>query len=85
MSEDEFVAFLRTAFFNQAELSLDGAIHQCMDWRHMPEMFNAGHAIYSELWGCSYPLPCGNTSGRGFRFPATDAGDVLAGRLPARC
>jgi DNA modification methylase len=50
MSEDEFVAFLRTAFFNQAEFSLDGAIHyQCMDWRHMREMLKAGHAVYSEL------------------------------------
>jgi hypothetical protein len=46
MSEEEFVAFLATAFRNQAEVSLDGAIHfQC----HMGEMLKAGHSVYSEL------------------------------------
>jgi DNA modification methylase len=50
MNEEEFVAFLATAFRNQAEVSLNGAIHyQCMDWRHMGEMLKAGHAVYSEL------------------------------------
>jgi 16S rRNA G966 N2-methylase RsmD len=50
MTEAEFVEFLRTAFFNQAEFSVDGALHfQCMDWRHMREMLAAGHAVYSEL------------------------------------
>ncbi|MFL5220633.1 MAG: site-specific DNA-methyltransferase [Microvirga sp.] len=50
MSEEEFVAFLATAFRNQAEVSLDGAIHfQCMDWRHIGEMLKAGHSVYSEL------------------------------------
>ena len=50
MSEEEFVDFLATAFRNQAEFSLNGAIHyQCMDWRHMREMLAAGHAVYSEL------------------------------------
>src|SRR5215207_4894029 len=50
MSEEEFVTFLATAFRNQAEVSLDGAIHfQCMDWRHIGEMLKAGHSVYSEL------------------------------------
>ncbi|MFL5109872.1 MAG: site-specific DNA-methyltransferase, partial [Microvirga sp.] len=50
MSEEEFVAFLAAAFRNQAEVSLDGAIHfQCMDWRHIGEMLKAGHSVYSEL------------------------------------
>jgi DNA modification methylase len=50
MSEDEFVAFLTAAFRNQAEFSMDGAIHfHCIDWRHMGEMLKAGHSVYSEL------------------------------------
>ena len=54
MSEEEFVAFLATAFRNQAEVSLDGAIHfQCMDWRHIGEMLKAGHC---GLFGAQEPL-----------------------------
>lgn len=50
MSPAEFVAFLRTAFGHAATWSMDGAIHyQCMDWRHMGEMLEAGHAVYSDL------------------------------------
>lgn len=50
MSSEEFTAFLTMVFRNQAEVSLDGAIHyHCMDWRHMGEMLRAGHAVYSEL------------------------------------
>jgi len=50
MSESEFTGFLQTAFRNAADVSMDGAIHyQCMDWRHVEEMMNAGRAVYSEL------------------------------------
>lgn len=50
MSTAEFAGFLRTAFGNMADVSLDGAIHYiCMDWRHMGEMLQAAHGLYSEL------------------------------------
>lgn len=50
MSVSEFTVFLRTAFRNLAEASLDGSIHfLCMDWRHMTEMLAAGEAVYDEL------------------------------------
>ncbi|KQM89224.1 DNA methylase N-4 [Sphingomonas sp. Leaf22] len=50
MSQAEFTAFLRTVFANAATVSQDGAIHyQCMDWRHMAEMLEAGHSVYSGL------------------------------------
>ena len=48
MSEAEFEAFLAAVFRNQAEYSIDGAIHfQCMDWRHMSERDEpAGHVCW---------------------------------------
>ena len=50
MSRREFTEFLMAAFRNQAEFSINGAIHyQCMDWRHMGEMLEAGEAVYSDL------------------------------------
>lgn len=50
MTGDEFTTFLRTSFENLAKYSVDGSIHLlCMDWRHMREMLEAGHAVYSEL------------------------------------
>lgn len=50
MSAREFTNFLETAFQHQADFSIDGAIHfQCMDWRHMGEMLEAGKEVYSEL------------------------------------
>jgi DNA modification methylase len=50
MSQSEFTAFLAAVFRNEAEVSVNGAIHfQCMDWRHMNEMLEAGDAVYSEL------------------------------------
>ena len=34
----------------QAKYSIGGSIHyQCMDWRHVEEMMNAGNQIYSSL------------------------------------
>ena len=50
LSSQEFTAFLQKAFANMAAHSTDGAIHfQCMDWRHMGEMMQAGRAVYTEL------------------------------------
>jgi DNA modification methylase len=50
MSQEEFVGFLQKAFTNMANNSVDGSIHYiCMDWRHMPEMLDAGNNIYDEL------------------------------------
>jgi 16S rRNA G966 N2-methylase RsmD len=50
MSEAEFTSFLKTIYIELAHHTVDGSIHQiCMDWRHMPEMLTAGHAVFSEL------------------------------------
>lgn len=50
MSRSEFTAFLEEVFVLEAQVSMNGAIHfQCMDWRHMGEMLEAGEAVYSEL------------------------------------
>ncbi|MGJ5620420.1 site-specific DNA-methyltransferase [Sulfitobacter sp. MF3-043] len=50
MSSAEFAKFLKAAFRNLAEHSVDGSIHYlCMDWRHMAEMLEAGQGVYAEL------------------------------------
>ncbi len=50
MSKPEFTGFLKVTFANAAAVSIDGAIHyHFMDWRHMGEMLDAGHAVYSGL------------------------------------
>jgi DNA modification methylase len=50
MSAAEFTRFLEAVFGQLAANAVDGSIHQiCMDWRHMPEMLAAGHAVYHEL------------------------------------
>lgn len=50
MNAGEFTSFLKRAFRNLADHSVDGSIHfLCMDWRHLPEMLAAGHAVYDEL------------------------------------
>jgi len=50
MSQQEFTAFLETAFRNLADHSVDGSIHfLCMDWRHMSEMLTAGQGVYDEM------------------------------------
>ncbi|MGN3973645.1 site-specific DNA-methyltransferase [Tsuneonella sp. SYSU-LHT278] len=50
MSPREFAGFLEEVFVNEAQVSINGAIHfQCMDWRHMGEMLEAGEAVYSGL------------------------------------
>ncbi len=50
MTAPEFTAFLTTTLENAAAVARDGAIaFVCMDWRHMPEMLNAGEVAFSEL------------------------------------
>jgi DNA modification methylase len=50
MSEAQFKGFLELVFGLLVDNTVDGSIHQiCMDWRHMPEMLAAGHAVYREL------------------------------------
>ena len=50
MSQSEFTAFLTSVFVQLAEFSVDGSIHfQCMDWRHVDEILQAGWNAYREL------------------------------------
>src|ERR1700751_3157293 len=50
MSDAEFTAFLTSVFSQLASYSENGAIHiQCIDWRHIGEMLEAGQAAYTEL------------------------------------
>lgn len=50
MCREEFTAFLKTAFQNLVDHSVDGSIHFiCMDWRHMGEIIEAGRTVYAEL------------------------------------
>lgn len=50
MSTEQFTAFLTAAFIQSVAHTIDGAIHfQCMDWRHLDEILQAGRAAYSEL------------------------------------
>ncbi len=48
MSEDEFTAFLHTAFLRLVEFTVDGSVHIVfMDWRHLPEILAAGRRAYT--------------------------------------
>lgn len=50
MSDAEFTAFLTSVFTQLAAHSECGAIHfQCIDWRHIGEMLDAGKLAYTEL------------------------------------
>ena len=50
MSRDQFTSFLQSAFQQLYNHSQDGSIQFiCMDWRHMQELLEAGHAVYDEL------------------------------------
>ncbi len=50
MTSSDFTTFLTTTFEHLVANSADGSIHYAfMDWRHMQEMLQAGHAAYSEL------------------------------------
>ncbi len=50
MDRAKFTDFLKRGMELQAKYSIDGSIHfQCMDWRHIGEMLEAGEQVYSEL------------------------------------
>ncbi len=50
MTEQQFISFLKTAFKNLADHSMDGSIHFiCMDWRHIREIEAAGGDVYTEF------------------------------------
>ena len=50
MTSPAFTTFLTDVFEHLAANSVDGSIHYAfMDWRHMQEMLEAGHTVYSEL------------------------------------
>ncbi|MBA3512329.1 DNA methyltransferase [Sphingomonas sp.] len=50
MTPAEFTHFLRTIFRLCVRFSIDGSIHyQCMDWRHLREILDAGDGIYTQF------------------------------------
>ncbi|MEP4034045.1 DNA methyltransferase [Roseibium polysiphoniae] len=50
MDEAGFTVFLSQSLGAAASQLVDGAIaFVCMDWRHMREVLNAGHAVFDEL------------------------------------
>jgi DNA modification methylase len=49
MSRPQFTAFLKGVFEILALCTESGSIHfVCMDWRHLPELFEAAEAVYDE-------------------------------------
>jgi DNA modification methylase len=50
MPSEEFTEFLTDSFSQFARVSVDGSLHFAfMDWRHMPEILQAGEAAYDRL------------------------------------
>ncbi len=50
MDETSFTAFLKESLGTASSQLIDGAIaYVCMDWRHMREVLEAGHAVFDEL------------------------------------
>jgi DNA methylase/ParB-like nuclease domain len=50
MSSVEFTQFLTKVMRLLANHSRDGSLHfHCMDWRHLPEILEAGGSVYDEL------------------------------------
>lgn len=50
MSQSQFTTFLTESLKAMADVCCDGAIaFVCMDWRHMEELLQAGHAAFDEL------------------------------------
>jgi DNA modification methylase len=50
MSDQEYVAFLKEALGNAAQVSVEGAVHYvCADWRHIVELITAGRLIYDAM------------------------------------
>ena len=50
MSREQFTQFLRTAFTNLRDWSVDSSLHYlCMDWRHIIEITAACDDVYTEM------------------------------------
>jgi DNA modification methylase len=50
MSDEQYTAFLKSAFHNSANHSKAGSIHFCcIDWRHMAQLLTVGAEVYTEL------------------------------------
>jgi DNA modification methylase len=50
LSRAEFVAFLESTLGQAVAVSHEGAVHfVAMDWRHIGELFEAGHKVYGEI------------------------------------
>lgn len=50
MTRQEFTQFLKTAFTNLKNYSVDGSLHYlCMDWRHIIEITTACDEVYTEM------------------------------------
>ena len=50
MTSEQFVRFLQEGLSLCARHTVDGGItYVCMDWRHAPELFEAGASVYNEL------------------------------------
>ena len=50
LSKSEFTQFMKTAMSLLVKYSTNGSIHfQCMDFRHLSEILEAGLSVYSEL------------------------------------
>lgn len=49
LSEAGFITFLGKALDGMAKVSRDGSLHYVfMDWRHLPELLDAGKAVYDD-------------------------------------
>ena len=49
LTSNEFTQFLRSCLSAMAQFSRDGSLHYVfMDWRHLPELMNAGQAVYED-------------------------------------
>jgi DNA modification methylase len=61
LSSPQFVQFLKESLGNCARVVRDGGIfYICMDWRHSPEMLDAGAAVFDELKNvCVWVKPSG--------------------------
>jgi len=50
MDRAQFQEFLSTTLSNAARFSCEGAVHfVCMDWRHVSDLIEASHRVYSEM------------------------------------
>jgi ParB/Sulfiredoxin domain/DNA methylase len=50
MDEAEFTQFLRRAFTQLANNTVNGSVHfACMDWRHLQEILSASRQVYDQL------------------------------------